>query len=115
MPDANIVLSDLFSRNADFNRFTWRPFREGVEISSIYNQPSGASAALLRYAPGASVPRHRHPAPEHIFILRGSQADERGVYCAGTMVVNMPNSQHAITSEEGCIVLAIWVAPVEFS
>lgn len=115
MAEPNIVLTDLFSPDADFNRFSWRPFREGVEICSLYQQPSGASAALLRYAPGARVPRHRHPAPEHIVVLRGSQADERGVYRAGTLVVNMPSSEHTVMSEEGCIVLAIWTAPVEFS
>jgi len=46
-------------------------------------------------------------------VLRGSQRDERGLYGAGTLVVNEPGSTHQVTSDDGCIVLVIWQKPVE--
>lgn len=114
MAKENIVRADLFLADTDFSRFAWQPFRDGVEIFPIYQQTGGASAALLRYQPGARVPRHRHPAPEHILVLRGSQRDASGIYATGTLVVNLPDSEHAVASDDGCVVLAIWVAPVQF-
>ncbi|WP_199789342.1 cupin domain-containing protein [Sorangium cellulosum] len=93
----------------------WRRFREGVEIHRLYGDVSeGASAALLRYAPGASVPQHVHRGHEHILVLSGSQSDERGLHRAGTLVVNTPGTRHSVASAEGCIVLAIWEQPVVF-
>lgn len=90
----------------------WAPFRDGVEISPIL---AGAPAvALLRYAPGASVPRHRHPGLEAILVLDGTQSDERGTYAAGTLVLNPPGSEHSVWSDTGCVVLIQWTLPVEF-
>lgn len=70
--------------------------------------------ALLRYQPGAKIPRHLHVGVEFLLILRGSQRDERGDYQAGTFLVNPASSSHAIESDAGCIVLAIWERPVKF-
>ena len=42
----------------------------------------------------------------------GSQEDERGRYRAGALVVNPPGSAHNVSSDEGCIVLALWERPV---
>lgn len=93
----------------------WRRFREGVDIHRLYGTgDAGASAALLRYAPGASVPQHVHRGHEHILVLTGSQSDERGHHRAGTLVVNAPGTRHSVSSAEGCIVLAIWEQPVVF-
>jgi anti-sigma factor ChrR (cupin superfamily) len=88
------------------------PFREGVEISLLC---AGApSVALLRYAPGASVPRHRHPALETILVLDGVQSDERGDYPAGSLILNPAGTQHSVWSRIGCTVLIQWNQPVEF-
>lgn len=114
-----LVLTDLFAEHsntaAKFDRYDWQPFRQGVEICRLYGkQDSGPAAALLRYAPGAVVPRHTHTGYENILILAGSQHDEHREYGAGTLVVSPPQSNHVITSPNGCIVLAIWQSPVEF-
>lgn len=91
------------------------PFRPGVEISRLYqNEASGASAAVLRYAPGASVPEHVHEGYEHVLILEGEQRDHRGSYAAGTFVINPPGTRHTVSSPEGCIALLIWQHPVRF-
>ena len=93
----------------------WLPFRAGIEIHHLYGQMGvGRAAALLRYAPGASLASHRHAGFEQILVLSGAQVDDRGRYGKGTLVVNPPGSQHAVSSPEGCIVFVTWELPVEF-
>ena len=93
----------------------WLPFRTGIEIYRIHGDGSeGASSALLRYSPGARLPRHEHSGCEHIFVLSGSQYDELGRYPAGTLTVNEPGTKHSVASDEGCVALVIWDAPVRF-
>lgn len=109
-----LVFKDLLSGHFDPEQVHWQPFRPGVEIARLYGGAENqASAALLRYAPNAKVPKHIHHGYEHILVLSGSQKDDHGTYKAGTMVVSAPGSGHAISSEEGCVVLAIWERPVE--
>jgi anti-sigma factor ChrR (cupin superfamily) len=110
----SFTIPALFGQPFDASRFTWQPFREGVEMCPLYGGASDApAAALLRYAPNASVPRHLHRGYEHILILSGSQRDERGHYEAGTLLVSEPGTSHRVSSEQGCVVLAIWERPVE--
>ena len=64
----------------------FQPLRPGVEISRLYEDAAtGAAAAVLRYAPGGRIPRHRHDGYEHVFVLQGEQRDENGSYSAGTL------------------------------
>ena len=106
------VMCDPAARAA----LAWEHFRDGIEISWVYRTPDpmGPSAAFLRYAPGATVPRHAHDGFEHILVLEGSQTDDNGRHAAGALVVNPPGTDHAIVSEDGCLVLAIWQQPVRF-
>lgn len=93
----------------------WKPFRTGIEIHHLYGEIGvGRAAALLRYAPGASLPAHRHAGFEQILVLQGAQQDDGGRYGKGTVVVNPPGSKHTVTSPEGCIVFVTWELPVEF-
>jgi len=87
------------------------PFRDGVEICVLVE--GAPSLALLRYAPGARVPLHRHPGLETVLVLEGSQSDERGRHGAGALIVNTVGSRHSVWSEEGCVVLIQWTQPVE--
>ncbi len=108
-----LILKDLFDIAARQDELPWQPFHEGVDIYPLYSDSKkGAAAALLRYQPGASVPRHGHPGFEYIFVLSGSQTDQNGEHEAGTLVINPPNSNHTVVSKAGCIVLAIWEKPV---
>lgn len=102
-----LIIKDLVATVAD-PLLQWEPFREHIEIHRLYSVPGGASAAFLRYAPGASLYRHQHLGYEHIYVIRGSQTDDNGRHDAGTLVINPPGSSHTVTSREGCTVLAIW-------
>jgi anti-sigma factor ChrR (cupin superfamily) len=92
----------------------WDPFRPGVEIHRLWGQPPGENAALLRYAPGAVVPRHRHEGHEQVYVLAGAQRDENGLHEAGSYRVNPPGSVHIVESAGGCIVLVVWERPNTF-
>jgi anti-sigma factor ChrR (cupin superfamily) len=110
-----VALSGLFGAAQDLAGLPWQPFRPGIEIVRLHGAGErGPSAALLRYAPGARLPRHAHDDLEHIVVLAGSQRDERGVYPAGSLLVHGAGTAHSVRSDEGCVVLAIWSAPVRF-
>jgi anti-sigma factor ChrR (cupin superfamily) len=93
----------------------YEPLRPGVDILYLYkDDASGASSALLRYAPGAEVPAHTHQGFEHVYVLAGEQLDDRGRYPAGSFVVNPPGSGHRVWSPGGCLVLIVWQQAVVF-
>lgn len=109
------VWSGLLDSDFDSADFAWQGFRAGVDIIFLHGDAAyGCSCALLRYQPGAEIPRHLHMGMEFLLVLRGSQTDDRGHYRQGSFLINPASSSHAIISEEGCIVLAIWERPVKF-
>lgn len=108
LPDGGV---DLAARIADG---VWDVLREGVEIQTLHRAEGQPTAALLRYAPGATVPAHRHAGAEFILVLEGSQRDAAGVYRAGHFHTNPPGSTHDLVSDDGCVLLIVWAAPVEF-
>lgn len=93
----------------------WTSLRDGVSFRLLFQDTdSGYRVGLIRYEPGASVPLHRHVGDEHIYVLSGSQQDERGLYPAGSYIYNPEGSEHSLTSQTGCLVLAHWLKPVQF-
>jgi anti-sigma factor ChrR (cupin superfamily) len=94
-----------------WHKMPFEPFREGVDIHHI--QTGEPALAILRYAPGARVPLHQHMGLETIFVLEGSQSDERGCYEQGALIVNPEGSVHSVWSETGCAVLIQWERPVK--
>jgi anti-sigma factor ChrR (cupin superfamily) len=93
----------------------YQPLRPGIDILYLYrDEETGASCAVLKYAPGAEVPPHEHRGYEHVFVLSGYQCDPRGRYDAGTLVINPPGTSHHVWSPEGCLVVIIWQRPIAF-
>ncbi|MES1164840.1 MAG: cupin domain-containing protein [Verrucomicrobiota bacterium] len=114
MNPGELQLDEILAR-LERNEFSWQPFQPGVEISRLWGDPqAGPSSALLRYAPGARVPRHRHEDIEEIRILRGSQRDDDGVYPAGSHVTKPAGSVHTVESPEGCVAWLVWRKPNTF-
>ena len=107
-----MIYKDIFKLGYNYQSLPWESFHPGVEIYRLYNGDSGASAALLRYKAGATVPQHSHSGFEHILILEGTQSDESGTYEVGTLVINSPDTKHNVYSQDGCVVLIIWEKPV---
>jgi anti-sigma factor ChrR (cupin superfamily) len=94
---------------------TWSDFRPGIAIYRLFGDGrAGAAAALLRYDPGAFVPRHEHLGFEVIFLVEGTQTDEEGTLVANQVKVNAPGTCHSVVSRTGCVALLFWEAPVDF-
>ena len=90
-------------------------FRAGIMVRWLNKGEAGApTVAILEYAPGARVPRHRHAGLETIIILEGVQSDENGDYPTGSLVFNPPGSEHSVWSDNGCTVFIHWDQPVVF-
>lgn len=110
-----MIFEALFDVQKQIEQRQWQPLAEGVFVSTLYQSGESSSrSALLRYLPGASVPRHLHAGIEYILILQGSQIDGDLVYETGTLVIHNPGTDHAIVSPEGCVALGIWEKPVVF-
>lgn len=93
----------------------WEAMRPGLRILPLFEGPPGNyKTALLRYRPGTTLPAHVHMGDEHIYILAGAQEDESGAYLAGAYVHNPTGTTHRVWSEEGCLALIHWRAPVRF-
>ena len=111
-----LVVENLLNRAITPDQLPWQPLRSGVDICSLHQDgETGYHWALLRYQPGASVPLHHHPGYEQILVLSGQQKDDRGTYGPGSLIINLPGSQHQVTSAEGCVVLIFWQQPVVFN
>ncbi|MBD1938424.1 cupin domain-containing protein [Microcoleus sp. FACHB-68] len=110
-----LILKDLINIASRQDELPWQPFRPGVDIYRLYgNGEEGSAAALLRYQPEASVPKHQHTGFEHVFVISGSQTDGNGEHEAGTLVINSPGTKHSVKSQAGCIVLVIWEKPISY-
>jgi anti-sigma factor ChrR (cupin superfamily) len=97
----------------DWQRQEWKATRyPGVEIAFLESdRESGYAAVLIRMAPGASYPAHRHRGSEELFVLEGAYEDEAGRYEAGRFVRYEDGSVHhprCPAEEEGpCVFFAI--------
>lgn len=77
----------------------------GVERRPLerFAAESGRTTSLVRYAANSHFRSHLHPQGEEILVLEGVFADEHGEYPAGYWLKNPPGSQHAPSSELGCL------------
>ena len=91
----------------------YEPFRHGVTVHWLYRAgPDDPVVAILKYLPGARIPRHRHAGTETIVILDGIQSDENGDYPAGSLILNPTGTVHSVWTDMGCVVLIQWDRPV---
>lgn len=49
----------------------WQPFADGVQIKVLHER-GGILSYLLKLAPGATLPAHRHPVDEECVVLEGT-------------------------------------------
>ncbi len=103
------------SAYSDSHALPWRPTPcAGVEWKKLRHDPAtGASAVLLRFAPGASYAAHRHPAGEQYLVLSGSLEDGGRTWGEGAYVFHPPGSVHRPASSAGCLLFVVLPAPIE--
>lgn len=99
----------------DLSRIAWEQTEHpGVETKTLYREASGRQTVLVRMAPGARLPEHRHRGTEQSFVLEGTLVDDDGECTAGNFVWRRPGSVHNAWSPDGCVVLAVFDEPNEF-
>ena len=92
------------------NRMVWdaTPFK-GIEWKVLYRDPNtGIVTSLVRMAPGASYPRHRHVAVEENYVLSGDITIsgvqmKAGDYCRA----ELDTIHHDISTAGGCEFVSI--------
>jgi quercetin dioxygenase-like cupin family protein len=79
-PNASAIKRRLLERvaDADESHLTvqpdapgWQPFLPGVQIR-VLREAAGVLSYLLKLAPGARLPPHRHPMDEECLVLEGT-------------------------------------------
>jgi len=92
-------------------RIDWRPFAlvDGVAAKILRRDPEiGNYSALVKMDPGAALPRHRHKAPEQIYLLEGFAIMGNIETHAGDHLFAEPGSIHdELSSPEGCTFLLL--------
>jgi len=78
-----------------------------------FDPGTGESAVLLRFEPGASYGRHRHPQGEQYLVLEGSLEDGGRTWGTGSYVRHAPGSIHRPSSASGCLLFVTLPAPIE--
>jgi anti-sigma factor ChrR (cupin superfamily) len=94
------------SQYLDVSGLRWEERRPGV-FWKVLHRDGDRQTVLVRYAPGATIPRHRHLGEEQVFVMQGSVADDTGVCHAGDFARRPPGCVHTVRSPEGALVLAV--------
>jgi anti-sigma factor ChrR (cupin superfamily) len=100
------VSAPVTSLYVDVAQRSWTERRPGVFWKVLWEE-GDHKALLVRYAPGAAIPRHRHVGDEQVFVLEGSVSDDTGTCTAGNYVRRPPGCVHSVRSNDGALVLAI--------
>ncbi len=90
----------------------WQPFLDGVTIK-VLREHDGRMSYLLRLAPGASLPAHRHRADEECIVLAGElRVGSRVTLGPGGYHLAHRGALHArLTSATGATVFLHGAAP----
>lgn len=99
----------------------WQQTRlPGVEVKTLLiDRESGLLTALVRMAPGATLPDHEHVQIEQTYVLEGSLVDKEGpdaglVCGAGEFVWRPAGSRHVAWSPDGGLMIGIFQMPNKF-
>lgn len=98
-PDAMVLV--------DTAAMAWEPTdTPGVSqklLERVIDQEKGRETALIKLAPGTTMPHDSLPQREEIFVLEGALVDEHGTYGQYTFVLNPAGFKHTLSSPEGCV------------
>lgn len=76
---------------------------EGLTVLPLHSYET-EHVALVRWAPGARFPAHRHWGGEEILVLEGTFQDDQGHYPAGSWIRSPHLSTHQPYSDSGCLI-----------
>jgi ChrR Cupin-like domain len=91
--------------------------RKNVMIHLLFDNtkddPAGSDAAIIRYLPGAFVPRHLHVGYEMVLVLQGEYVENDVLHRPGSLIIRAPGTTHEMSSASGCTILAMRDVPVK--
>jgi anti-sigma factor ChrR (cupin superfamily) len=89
----------------------WRRFLPGIERKVLHEQ-DGVMSYLLRFAPGAVLPAHRHPVDEECVVIEGRlRIGELMLGPGGFHRVRHDVLDADSTSDEGCVIYLRGASP----
>lgn len=82
----------------------WQPFGPGLRLK-VLHEADGVMSYLVRLAPGAALPVHRHPIDEECVVLEGELRIGDLVVAAGGFHLGRKDVLHApITTVDGALI-----------
>jgi quercetin dioxygenase-like cupin family protein len=89
----------------------WAEFLPGIR-RKVLHEKAGVMSYLLKFAPGAVLPAHRHPMDERCVVLEGSVRIGGQALGAGGFHLAQEGLPHDdITSDEGAVIYLHGAAP----
>jgi anti-sigma factor ChrR (cupin superfamily) len=99
----------------------WRKTRfAGCEVKGLLlDKTTGLVTALMKFAPGATLPDHEHVKIEQTYVIEGRLVDREGPDAglsvgAGDFVWRPAGSRHTAWCPEGGLMLAVFQVPNKF-
>jgi len=92
------------------NQVEWRSAGvPGVMMKTLFvDKVTGSVTSLLKVAPGAVYPAHRHAGLEHTYVIDGDVVFNDHELDTGDYEVAMATTAHSsVTTKEGCLILLI--------
>jgi anti-sigma factor ChrR (cupin superfamily) len=102
------------SQNFNLSEIAWVDAMAGVRQKPIWqDKETKRRAVLVRFEPGAQLPRHKHIGDELIFVIEGSVSDESGEVLAGNMNFRPNGCVHTVSTKNGATIFALVSGGVE--
>ena len=99
----------------------WKKTRfAGCEVKGLlFDKETGLVTALMKFAPGATLPDHEHVKIEQTYVLEGKLVDKEGpakgfTVGPGEFVWREAGSRHVAWTPEGGLMLAMFQVPNKF-
>ncbi len=99
----------------------WKKTRfPGCEVKGLlFDKQTGLVTALMKFAPGATLPDHEHVKIEQTYVLEGRLVDKDGPVKGlsvgvGEFVWREAGSRHVAWTPEGGLMLAMFQIPNKF-
>ena len=99
----------------------WKKTRfPGCEVKGLLlDKETGLVTALMKFAPGATLPDHEHVKIEQTYVLEGKLVDKEGpaqglTVGPGEFVWREAGSRHVAWTPEGGLMLAMFQIPNKF-
>ena len=112
--DAAKTVLDLSHVKEHPDEYEWFDFRPNVKKLILAGAAETEHIAILWYTVAdGGVALHYHSKTESVYVIDGTQTDDKGSYPTGTVYFNPPGSGHAIRDSSGFFLLA-YASPPDF-